>query len=151
MSTYTPGRETWSQADIDEYARLTRDADDLENAWRIHSDELSRVMRSDVIPPSDTLKRLRQVINDSQEQFIAAANRKLRFFDELILKYKKIFEVKEALAKEATTSMVHEKLKYAPPRLDIPGGPGYEETKAKSSFGKGRTRRRRKSRRTRKH
>jgi hypothetical protein len=86
---------------------------------------------------------------NAQERWVAAAQRKLRFFDELILKYKKIFEEKAALAKEATKSAVHEKLKYAPPRLDMPGGPGYED--AKSSFGKGRTRRSRKSRRTRKH
>jgi len=86
---------------------------------------------------------------NAQNDWVASAQRKLNFFDGLILKYKKIVEEKKALAKEATKSAVHEKLKYAPPRLDMPGGPGYEETKA--SFGKGRTRRSRKSRRTRKH
>jgi len=86
-------------------------------------------------------------MNGAQERWGAAAQRKLRFFDELILKYKKISEEKEALAKEAVKSPVHEKLKYAPPRLDIPGGPGYEETKA--SFGNGRTRRGRRARKTR--
>ena len=150
MPRYTPGRETWSQADTDEYARLRQRASEYEGVWRHHSDELNRVMRSRVIPPSGTLERLRSVLAGAQNQWVAAAQRKLDFFDELILKYKKIFEEKAALAKEATKSAVHEKLKYAPPRLDMPGGPGYEEVKA--SFGKGRTRRRRrKSRRTRKH
>ena len=65
-------------------------------------------------------------------------------------KYKGVRAKKKSVAEDATKSFVFEKLKYAPPRLDMPGGPGYEE--AKSSFGKGRTRRRhRKSRRTRKH
>jgi hypothetical protein len=86
---------------------------------------------------------------DAENQLVAAARRQLNFFDRLILKYKKIAEQKEALAKEATKSAVHEKLKYAPPRLDMPGGPGYAETIA--SFGNGRTRKNRKSRRTRKH
>jgi len=85
---------------------------------------------------------------DAEDRWVAAARRQLNFFDRLILKYKKIAEQKEALANEATKSAVHEKLKYAPPRLDMPGGPGYAETNA--SFGNGRTRKSRKSRRTRK-
>jgi hypothetical protein len=149
MSRYTPGREIWSQADTDEYARLDQETSDREGVWRHHSDELKRVMRSRVIPPSGTLQRLRSVMADAENQLVAAAQRQLNFFDRLILKYKKIAEQKEALAKEATKSAVHEKLKYAPPRLDMPGGPGYAETIA--SFGKGRTRKSRKSRRTRKH
>jgi hypothetical protein len=56
---------------------------------------------------------------------------------------------KKAIAEDATKSDVFEKLKYAPPRMGLPGGPGYEL--AKASFGKGRTRRhkRRRSRKTR--
>ena len=149
MPRYTPGREIWSQADTDEYARLTQNADGLEAVWRVHSDELNRVMRSRVIPPTGTLQRLRSYMAGAQNQWVAAAQRKLDFFDRLIIKYKKIVEEKAALAKEATKSAVHEKLKYAPPRLDMPGGPGYDEVKA--SFGKGRTRRSRKGRHTRKH
>ena len=147
MPRYTPGKEVWSQADTDEYARLRQEASDLEGVWRHHLDELNRVMWSRVIPPTGTLQRLRQLMYGAQERWVAAAQRTLDFFDELILKYKKISEEKEALAKEAVKSPVHEKLKYAPPRLDIPGGPGYEE--AKASFGNGRTRRGRRARKTR--
>jgi hypothetical protein len=72
-----------------------------------------------------------------------------RFIKEMKEKYKGVRAKKKSIAEDATKSFVFEKLKYAPPRLGMPGGPGYEE--AKSSFGKGRTRRRhRKSRRTRK-
>ena len=149
MPNYTPGREIWSQAETDEYARLSQITDNLDYLWHHHSDEVNRVMRSRVIPPFGTLERLRSVMAAAENRWVAAAQRQLRFFGELILKYKKIAEEKEALAKEATKSPVHEKLKYAPPRLDMPGGPGYEEVKA--SFGNGRTRRRRKGRRTRKH
>jgi hypothetical protein len=73
-----------------------------------------------------------------------------RFYKEMDKKYEGVRAKKKSLAEDATKSFVFEKLKYAPPRMGLPGGPGYEE--AKASFGKGRTRRRhRKSRRTRKH
>ena len=147
MPRYIPGKEVWSQAEIDRYKRLHENA--LYRAYDVRDAEehLRIMMGSRMIRSHWEKEKLIQALRWARERYKAAADRNNEFVEEMRLKYTKISEEKEALAKEAVKSPVHEKLKYAPPRLDIPGGPGYEETKA--SFGNGRTRRGRRARKTR--
>jgi hypothetical protein len=142
------GSKSWSTVDKDEYYRLSDLVDDAHDERRdiitaLQEKNRGQYMREWSKADKDEVKRA-----DAIPQRANAAMS--RFYKEMDEKYEIVKAKKKSVAEDATKSFVFEKLKYAPPRLGMPGGPGYEE--AKSSFGKGRTRRRhRKSRRTRKH
>jgi FMN phosphatase YigB (HAD superfamily) len=141
------GANAWSAADKDEYFRLDELTERAEDEWKQEAEVLMRKNRG---------RSRSEWSKADQDQFDRGLIKRLRaydpinrFYKEMKEKYKGVREKKKSIAEDATKSFVFEKLKYAPPRLGMPGGPGYEE--AKASFGKGRTRRRhRKSRRTRK-
>lgn len=142
------GANAWSAADKDEYFRLTELTKRAEEERIQEAQELMRKNRG------RSSSEWSKADNDKLTQGLLRALRSHdplnRFYEEMKEKYKGVREKKKSIAEDATKSFVFEKLKYAPPRLGMPGGPGYEE--AKASFGSGRTRRRRrKSRRTRKH
>ena len=141
------GANAWSTADKDEYFRLTELTERAEDE-RI--EEAEALMRKNQGRYTNEWSKADQ---DKLDQGLMRALRSHdplnRFYEEMEEKYKGVRAKKKSVAEDATKSFVFEKLKYAPPRLGMPGGPGYEE--AKASFGSGRTRRRhRKSRRTRK-
>ena len=141
------GANAWSTADKDEYFRLTELTERAYDEWVQEADALLRRNRG---------RSRSEWSKADQDQFDRGLMREHRshdplnrFIKEMKEKYKGVRAKKKSIAEDATKSFVFEKLKYAPPRLGMPGGPGYED--AKSSFGKGRTRRRRrKSRHTRK-
>ena len=141
------GANAWSTADKDEYFRLTELTERAEDE-RI--EEAEALMRKNQGRYTNEWSKADQ---DKLDQGLMRALRSHdplnRFYEEMEEKYKGVRAKKKSVAEDATKSFVFEKLKYAPPRLGMPGGPGYEE--ARASFGSGRTRRRRrKSRRTRK-
>ncbi len=142
------GAIAWSTADKDEYFRL----DELTERAEVElKEEAEALMRKNGPLRSEwTSKEAQDELDRSLMKRYRAYESMRQFINEMKEKYKGVRAKKKSIAEDATKSFVFEKLKYAPPRLGMPGGPGYEE--AKSSFGKGRTRRRhRKSRRTRKH
>jgi hypothetical protein len=142
------GSKSWSTADKDEYYRLDNLVEDAHAERKVivlalfqKNRDLDRAEWSNA--DNDKLKEADGIVKRAND----AIN---RFYKEMNKKYETVKAKKKSLAEDATKSFVFEKLKYAPPRVGMPGGPGYEE--AKASFGSGRTRRRRrKSRRTRKH
>ena len=143
------GANAWSAADKDEYFRLSELTEIAEAERLQEAHELSR--RN---PNWWNVGWTNKADEDKFKQGFRTVQRSHdvlnRFYKEMDKKYEGVRAKKKSLAEDATKSFVFEKLKYAPPRMGLPGGPGYEE--AKASFGKGRTRRRhRKSRRTRKH
>jgi len=141
------GANAWSTADKDEYFRLT---ELRERAYDERKQEAEALMRKNRGRPRNEWSKADQDALDRGLMREYRSHDPLnRFYEEMEEKYKGVRAKKKSVAEDATKSFVFEKLKYAPPRLGMPGGPGYEE--AKASFGKGRTRRRhRKSRRTRK-
>jgi len=141
------GANAWSTADKDEYFRLT---ELRERAYDERKQEAEALMRKNRGRPRNEWSKADQDALDRGLMREYRSHDPLnRFYEEMEEKYKGVRAKKKSVAEDATKSLVFEKLKYAPPRLGMPGGPGYEE--AKASFGKGRTRRRhRKSRRTRK-
>jgi hypothetical protein len=142
------GANAWSTADKDEYFRLTELTERARDVWEQEAEALMRKNRGR--PRSEWSKADQDALDRGLMREYRSHDPLNRFYEEMEEKYKGVRAKKKSVAEEATKSFVFEKLKYAPPRLGMPGGPGYEE--AKASFGKGRTRRRRrKSRRTRKH
>ena len=141
------GANAWSTADKDEYFRL------IELTERAYDE---RIQEAEALFRKNQGRYRNEWSKADQDQFDRGLIRELRahdplnrFYKEMEEKYKGVRAKKKSVAEDATKSFVFEKLKYAPPRLGMPGGPGYEE--ARASFGSGRTRRRRrKSRRTRK-
>jgi hypothetical protein len=142
------GANAWSTADKDEYFRLTELTERAEDEWKQEAEVLMRKNRGRY--RSEWSKADNDAFDRGLMKRLRAYDPLNRFYVEMKEKYKGVRAKKKSIAEDATKSFVFEKLKYAPPRLGMPGGPGYEE--AKASFGSGRTRRRRrKSRRTRKH
>jgi hypothetical protein len=140
------GAIAWSTADKDEYFRLDELTDRAEDEWAAEAEVLMRKNRGR--SRSEWNKADKDAFDRGLIKRLRAYDPMNRFTEEMKEKYKGVRAKKKSIAEDATKSFVFEKLKYAPPRLGMPGGPGYED--AKDSFGKGRTRRRRKSRRTRK-
>ena len=142
------GAIAWSTADKDEYFRLDELTDRAEDEFLAEAEALLEKNRGR--PRDEWSKADQDQLDRGLRKRTLAYGPMNRFTEEMKEKYKGVRAKKKSVAEDATKSFVFEKLKYAPPRLGMPGGPGYEE--AKASFGSGRTRRRRrKSRRTRKH
>ena len=147
-ATGITGANAWSAADKDEYFRLTELTERAYDERIQEADAL--ITKNRGRPRSEWSKADQDKLDQGLLRELRSHDPLNRFYEEMEEKYKDVRAKKKSVAEDATKSFVFEKLKYAPPRLGMPGGPGYEE--AKSSFGKGRTRRRhRKSRRTRKH
>ena len=142
------GANAWSTADKDEYFRLHELTERAEEERIQEAEVLMRKNRGRF--SSEWSKADNDKLTQGLLRVLRSHDPLNRFYEEMKEKYKGVRAKKKSIAEDATKSFVFEKLKYAPPRLGMPGGPGYEE--AKASFGSGRTRRRhRKSRRTRKH
>jgi hypothetical protein len=141
------GANAWSTADKDEYFRLTELTERAEAERIQEAEELFRKNQGRYT--NEWSKADKDKLDQGLMRALRSHDPLNRFYKEMDEKYKGVRAKKKSVAEDATKSFVFEKLKYAPPRLGMPGGPGYEE--AKASFGSGRTRRRRrKSRRTRK-
>ena len=140
------GANAWSAADKDEYFRLHELTERAEEERIQEAEVLMRKNRGRY--SSEWSKADNDKLTQGLLRVLRSHDPLNRFYVEMKEKYKGVRAKKKSIAEDATKSFVFEKLKYAPPRLGMPGGPGYED--AKDSFGKGRTRRRRKSRRTRK-
>jgi hypothetical protein len=141
------GANAWSTADKDEYFRLT---ELTERAYDERKQEAEALIRKNHgRSRGEWSKADLDKLDEGLMREYRSHDPLNRFYKEMEEKYKGVRTKKKSVAEDATKSFVFEKLKYAPPRLGMSGGPGYEE--AKTSFGNGRTRRRRrKSRRTRK-
>ena len=141
------GANAWSTADKDEYFRLTELTERAEDERIEEAEALMRKNQGRY--KNEWSKADRDKLDQGLMRALRSHDPLNRFYEEMEEKYKGVRAKKKSVAEDATKSFVFEKLKYAPPRLGMPGGPGYEE--ARASFGSGRTRRRRrKSRRTRK-
>jgi hypothetical protein len=166
MGDYRPaGSKVWSPEEWEAYSRLETqeaDADEAaEEAIKLHGElqdrmgvQLGREKKWDHTTwPTAEKSEYKRLLGEfgkfskiareaAYERSVLVARLKQKYPAASLAK-------KKAIAEDATKSDVFEKLKYAPPRMGLPGGPGYEL--AKASFGKGRTRRhkRRRSRKTR--
>jgi hypothetical protein len=166
MGDYRPaGSKVWSPEEWEEYSRLkTEEAeadDEAAEAIQLHG-KLQDRMGVQLGPEKkwdhttwptaekSEYKRLLGEFGKFSKIAREASNRRSALVARLKQKYPAAsLARKQAIAVEATKSPVFEKLKYAPPRMGLPGGPGYEL--AKASFGKGRTRRHKRHRHRRRH
>jgi len=166
MGDYRPaGSKVWSPEEWEEYSRLETEEDDAAAAAaaaiQLHG-ELQDRMGVQFGPEKkwnhkdwpkakqDEYNRLLGEFRKFSKIAREASNRRSVLVAKLKQKYPAAsLAMKKVIAEDATESFVFEKLKFAPPRMGLPGGPGYQETKA--SFGKGRTRRHKRHRHRRRH
>lgn len=159
------GSKVWSPEEWEAYSRLKAEVDEAAaaaaEAIRLHGDLQDRMGRKlgkermwdHKTWPEPERSEYTRLLDDFGKFGKIAREARLRQ-STLVAALKQKYPAaslakKKDLAVAATKSAVHEKVEYAPPRLDIPGGPGYENTKA--SFGTGRTRRHKRPRHRRKH